>query len=108
MTIFEKVKTSVELEGIEAFDNQMLEYINQDLSYLFNNNIPVTNIDTTTEGFDGLEDVDLPVVLEYLQWSAMIKLDRSFLSQSATATFVQSRLAICLNHLKGKYDLDAE
>ncbi len=108
MTILEKVKASIELEGIEAFDNQVLEYINQDLSFLNNNNIPVTNIYATTEGFDGLEDVDLPVVLEYLQWNAMTKLDRSFLSQSATASFIRDRIAVCLNHLKGKYDVEDE
>lgn len=105
MTIFEKIKSSIELEGIDAYDVQVLEYVNQDINFLNNNNIPVTTIDGTTEGFDGLEDVDLPVVLEYLMWNAMIKLDRSFLSQSATASYIEDRLATCLNMLKGKYDI---
>lgn len=106
MTIFEQLKQSIELEGIDAFDGQVLSYANQDIAFLNNNNIPVDELDTTMETFSSIDEVDLPVVLEYLSWNAIIKLDRAFLSQSATANFIEGRIASCLNQLKGKYDLN--
>lgn len=106
MTIFERLKASIELEGIDAFDNQVLEYANQDIAILNNNNIPVDTLDDTMENFSSIEEVDTPVVIEYLSWNAMIKLDRSFLSQSATANYIEGRIAFCLNQLKGKYDVN--
>lgn len=106
MTILERLKNALELEGIDAYDTQVLEYANQDISFLINNNIPLTQINESTESFEDIESSDVDVVIEYLTWNAMIKLDRSFLSSSATANYIEMKIAVCLNQLKAKYDVE--
>lgn len=103
MTFLEQIKTALEIDGA-VFDNQLLIYVNQDISFLANNNIPVTPIDNTTETWDSIAPEDEPVILEYLTFKAMIKLDSEYIKQAATANYVQNEvLAVDLNLLKAKY-----
>lgn len=103
MAFLEQIKTALEIEGA-VYDNQLLNYVNQNIAFLINNNIPITQIDDQTETWPDVEETDIPVILEYLQFNAMIKLDSEYIRQAATANYISDLLAVDLNLLKAKYD----
>lgn len=102
MTFLNQIKAGLEIEG-SAFDYQLLNYVNQDIAFLINNGIPLTLIDDTTANWPNIDPADVPVIMEYLQFKSMIKLDSEYIKQAATANYITDLLAVDLNQLKAKY-----
>ena len=104
-TILEQIKTKLEVDLDEPiFDPQLLSSINAGIAYLRNNNIPLKNIDESTEKTNLIESDEL-VVLEWLSLYTLQRFDRSLMQVSGNATnlWIDKEMQNLLYQLKVRY-----
>lgn len=93
--IFQTIKDLVELDLSEdIFDNQLLNYINQNIQYMINNGIPITLIDMDTNFSDWsqLRAGDENIICKYLSYTCLVQLDNSFLSKNTIDKILEDTL----------------
>jgi hypothetical protein len=110
-TIIDEIKTLLEIDLTEPiFDYQLLLYINNGISYLKNNKIPLTKIDATTPTDVwitlGLREGDEKIVFDWLHLYIMQRFDRTLTSMT-TANWIASELENLIYQLKVIYDNEA-
>jgi hypothetical protein len=109
-TILEDIKEMIRVDLSEQiFDTEIMLHINNGVSELINNNIPITNIQLLDASgiWDKISKNDYQLILAWLYYYIMLRFERSLWGKgSTTAThFIEKDMTDLLWKLKASYDL---
>lgn len=112
MPILDEIKKIIDID-VNDFDDELILIINSALSYLQNNNIPVSQIDKQTEwsDFDKLDTKDTSIVLSYLHLKVIQLFDRTSIVGSSSQAFnqwIDETTTDLIHQLKCIYEYEVE
>jgi hypothetical protein len=105
MIILQQLKLLLELENDSSFDEQILFLANEQISYLISNNVPLTNIDSTTDSNTWVNLVmsDIYIVTNFIYLGIIQEFDREI--STPTINWINDKRMDLIHNLKSRYDV---
>lgn len=98
-SILEVIKEMLEVEG-NAFDSQLLIYINTGISFLRHHGVNINTINSNTMSWDGVSNDIQNLCIQWLHINTLQNFDRELVETSTTNNWLEQQKESIIYQLK--------
>lgn len=105
MAILDNIKIYCEVDDTTLFDEQLINLANEVIADMIENNIPISQIDKTTETFDLININQQTSVQSLINLYVLRMFDKNLMTASASSqSWLDNRIIYLMHQLKAQFD----